>query len=207
MQPRTALLTWGGSSAPGADDESEAGESSKDDDADRNVRRRTTLHPPHSCPPLQSWRYTKHGMPITLFECWRWRPNLATSSERVRHIAYHMEHGVRRMPPTSRGGGGNPPIGGGVQRICVVMDLRGFETWMVPYVKTSVDVLRNHYPGRAGVICFINVPAYFRPVWKVIRPWLDDEIRGKTFFAPEGVDDIERAIGWVDKKNLKVGAV
>ena len=54
-------------------------------------------------------------------------------------------------------------------------------------------------------MCFINVPVYFRPVWKVIAPWLDDEIRSKTFFAPKNVDDAERAIKYLNKMPLKVG--
>ena len=42
-------------------------------------------------------------------------------------------------------------------------------------------------------------------VWKIISPWLDEEILGKTFFAPNSVDDVEKAIAWVDKKSLQVG--
>lgn len=50
-----------------------------------------------------------------------------------------------------------------------------------------------------------NVPGYFYTVWKVISPWLDDEIRSKTFFAPKKVDDVEKAIKYLNKMNLKVG--
>lgn len=42
-------------------------------------------------------------------------------------------------------------------------------------------------------------------MWKVISPWLDDEIRSKTFFAPKKVDDVEKAIKYLNKMNLKVG--
>ena len=76
---------------------------------------------------------------------------------------------------------------------------------MLANVHDCVNVLRNHYPGRAGAMCFINVPAYFHPVWKIISPWLDEEILGKTFFAPNSVSDVEKAIAWVDKKSLQVG--
>ena len=105
-----------------------------------------------------------------------------------------MEHYIRRMP--------NPRV----QRVCLVMDMQGFKASMLPHVHDCVNVLRNHYPGRLGCACFINVPGYFHPIWKIISPWLDEEILGKTFFAPSSVDDIEKAIAWVDRKNLLVGA-
>lgn len=109
-----------------------------------------------------------------------------------RHMAYHMHHLIRRMR-------------GNVERMCVVFDMRGFEGWMLPYVRQAVDVLRQHYPGRAGAMAFINVPGYFRAVWKIISPWLDDEIRSKTFFAPKEVDDVEKVIRYLNGMNLKTG--
>ena len=72
----------------------------------------------------------------------------------------------------------------------------------LPYIKSAIDVLRSHYPGRLGCACFINVPAYFYPVWRIIGPWLDEEILSKTFFLPKSVTDSEMAIQWVDKKKF-----
>ena len=38
-------------------------------------------------------------MPITLFEVGEWHPDRASSHlERTKHVAYHMEHYIRRMP-------------------------------------------------------------------------------------------------------------
>ena len=60
-------------------------------------------------------------------------------------------------------------------------------------------MLRMHYPGRAaGCMCFMNVPPYFQPFWKVILPWLDDKIRSKVFFAPGDVDGVERVVAYLD---------
>ena len=42
-------------------------------------------------------------------------------------------------------------------------------------------------------------------IWRIISPWLDEEILAKTFFAPSSVSDVEKAITWVDKKKLVVG--
>ena len=72
----------------------------------------------------------------------------------------------------------------------------------LPYIKVAINVLRSHYPGRLGCACFINTPGYFYPVWKIIGPWLDEEIIHKTFFLPKSVTDVELAVQWVDKKRL-----
>jgi len=108
-------------------------------------------------------------------------------------MAYHVHHLIRRMR-------------GKVERICIIFDMRGFEGWMLPYINQAVNVLRQHYPGRAGAMCFINVPGYFYAVWKVISPWLDDEIRSKTFFASSEVNDVEKSIAFLNKMNLKIGS-
>jgi hypothetical protein len=58
-------------------------------------------------------------------------------------------------------------------------------------------------------MCFINTPIYFTAVWKVISPWLDDEIRSKVFFVPNssygggGVNDVEAAIRYLNRMKLK----
>ena len=173
----------------------EEGEDKINNNDNKNRRRPPLqLDPPYNCPPLQSWQTTRHGLPITYFRCWRWRPDEASADEGERHLAYHIHHLIRRAPRD-------------VSRICVIFDMRGFEGWMLPYVRRSIDVLRRHYPGRAGAMCFINAPGYFTAVWKVISPWLDDEIRSKTFFAPKDVRDAERAINFLNKMNLKTGLI
>lgn len=147
----------GGDKRSSVDDR--AGGSGTDDDnfflAFREQWTRPPLQPPHVKPPLAQWRHTKQGMPLTFLEVANWHPELAGHDERVRHVAYHMEHYIRRMP--SRRGGKS-------KRCAIIMDLRGFKATMLPYVKECVDVLRLHYPGRLGAACFINVPAYFYPV-------------------------------------------
>ena len=65
-----------------------------------------------------------------------------------------------------------------------------------------VEVLRLHYPGRLGAACFINVPGYFHPVWKIISPWLNEEILEKTFFLPKSIQTNEEAVAWIDRKKL-----
>ena len=166
-----------------------------------NKQQLPPLDPPYHCPPLQSYRHTKHGLPITYFRCWKWKPHLASNEESEKHLAYHIHHLLRRMP--SRNINKNTSTNG-VSRICVIFDMTGFETWMLPYIHKCITILRQQYPGRAGAMCFINVPIYFTTVWRVISPWLDDEIRSKVFFAPKrSVYDVESAIGYLNKMKLK----
>ena len=171
------------------------------------------LHPPHTRPPMQQWRYTRNGMPITYFLADAWHPERVPHDERVQHVAYQMEHYIRRMP--LRGHSHR------VQRACIILDMTGFRPTTLPQVKECIDVLRNRapdtsasvlahsrptatsckwtphvscmvvstfadYPGRLGVAAFINVPPYFHPVWKLISPLLDDEVRIPTAISKGG---------------------
>lgn len=106
-----------------------------------------------------------------------------------------MEHYIRRMP--ARAGGTRR-----VQRCCFIMDMQGFRLTMLPHIKAAIHVLRAHYPGRLGCACFFNTPGYFHPAWKIISPWLDEEILSKTFFLPKSVTDVDKAITWIDRKRL-----
>ena len=153
------------------------------------------LHPPHNKPPMMQWRYTRHGLPITLIEVKRWFPERCGRHEVEMHTAYMMEHYIRRMPTTN---------GQRVERVCLLMDLSGFRATTLPYVRECINVLRLHYPGRLGAACFYRVPPYFIPIWNIIKPLLDEEIMLKTHFLPGSVRDVEAAIRWCDARELPV---
>ena len=191
-----ALTNGPGSNARTASVRDNGGNSDSTEGGSGNGRRKRQLplDPPMNPPPLQTWARTRHGLPITYFRAWMWRPHEASKAEQERHMAYLMSHLIRRMPR-------------GVSRICVVFDLHGFDSWMLSYIHRSVDILRTHYPGRAGAMVFINCPSYFSTVWRVISPWLDEEIKSKVYFAPSEVDDVDKAIKFVNGKALKVGPV
>ena len=164
---------------------------------------------PYDCPWSTSWRTTAHGLPVTHFRCWNWRPDLAgDANEMDLHAAYTMNHLIRRASQSRcRGRSGGGRGGDAVARVCIVFDLRGFETWMLPYIHRCVNLLREHYPGRAGAFVFINSPVVFRGVWGLISPWLDDELRSKVHFAPTDVQDVDGGIEYVNRMELRVGPV
>lgn len=155
------------------------------------------LHPPHNKPPMMQWRYTRHGLPITLIEVKRWFPERCGRHEVMMHTAYMMEHYLRRMPAANANGQR-------VERVCLMMDLSGFRATTLPYVRECINVLRLHYPGRLGAACFYGVPPYFIPIWNIIKPLLDEEIMLKTHFLPGSVRDVEAAIQWCDQRELPV---
>ena len=51
------------------------------------------LHPPHTRPTMQQWRYTRSGMPITYFLAKAWHPEYVPHEERIRYVACQMEDG------------------------------------------------------------------------------------------------------------------
>jgi hypothetical protein len=153
------------------------------------------LHPPHYKPRNVQWRYTKHGLPITLIEVRSWFPERAGKEETAVHTAYMMEHYIRRMQQQQ---------GGRVTRACLLLDMRGFRPATLPYVRICIEILRRHYPGRLGAACFYHVPPYFIPVWKLIRPLLDEEIMNKVHFLPSSVKDTDGAIAWCNHQDVPV---
>jgi len=157
--------------------------------------KRRELHPPYHCPPLMQWRYTRHGLPITVLEVRHWYPERYKGGKREEalHVAYHMEHYIRRMPFRR---------GRRVERCCIIISLKGFRASTVPHVVHCVNILRKHYPGRLGIACLIDVPNYFYPFWRVISPYLDEEIMSKVHFLPSSVKGTEAAIEWCNKQKL-----
>ena len=82
--------------------------------------------------------------------------------------------------------------------------MRGFRPATLPYVRECINVLRLHYPGRLGAACFYKVPAYFHPVWKLIKPLLDvlaPELRAKVHILGSDYEEFLR--GDLDKEALE----
>jgi len=167
-----------------------------------------TYYQPYDCPSSHTWRTTTHGLPITLFTCSKWRPDLATTPDEMdKHAAYTMTHLLKRIPRNNNNNNKRGEKVVVVSRVCIIFDLSGFETWMLPYIHRNIDLLREHYPGRAGAFCFINAPSLFRGVWKLIGPWLDDELRSKVHFANGDVNTVEHGIEYLNRMKLRVGPV
>ena len=70
------------------------------------------------------------------FQARAWYPERMSFDERVRHVSYHIEHYIRRMP--SHMGGKRR-----VQRCCIILDMHGFRAQTLPQVSPHVRWLAS----------------------------------------------------------------
>lgn len=73
-----------------------------------------------------------------------------------------------------------------LRRSIYIIDLQGmrfsdFVGDVVDFVKRAAALSSQHYPERAGVVYVINVPAWFKAVWNVVKPWVDESTLKKIF--------------------------
>jgi len=66
-----------------------------------------------------------------------------------------------------------------LRRSIYIIDLQGmrfsdFVGDVVDFVKRASGLSSQHYPERAGAVYVINVPAWFKMIWNVVKPWVDE---------------------------------
>ena len=64
-------------------------------------------------------------------------------------------------------------------RSITVIDLEGirmtdFVGECVDYVRKCSEFTGQHYPERAGTVLVINVPGWFKMIWNVVKPMVDE---------------------------------
>lgn len=59
----------------------------------------------------------------------------------------------------------------------------------VEFVKKAASFSAKHYPERAGFVFVINVPSWFKLIWQVVRP-IVDEATLKKIYILRGADEI-----------------
>jgi hypothetical protein len=77
-----------------------------------------------------------------------------------------------------------------------VIDLEGirfgdFVGEVVDFVKQASQLSAQHYPERAGFVFVINVPVWFKVIWNVIKPIVDDATLHKIYIL-RGKDEIRK---------------
>mmetsp|Transcript_715 Transcript_715/g.1984 ORF Transcript_715/g.1984 Transcript_715/m.1984 type:complete len:129 (+) Transcript_715:461-847(+) len=123
-------------------------------------------------------------MPVTTVTTSDWHPEEYGRKQNVAHVSFFIEEMVRRMPT-------------GVVGAAMFLDMGGFNVRsLIPYVKDGVDTMQCHYPCRLGAIIAFNLPRYFPAIWRIVKPWLNKDIRSKIKFAPPGVKDHQAALKW-----------
>ena len=64
---------------------------------------------------------------------------------------------------------------------------------VVDFVKKASALSATHYPERAGCVFVINVPTWFRFIWSVVKPWVD-EVTLQKIFILRGQEEIRNAM-------------
>jgi len=81
-----------------------------------------------------------------------------------------------------------------LQRSVYIIDLNGirfgdFVGEVVDFVKLASALSAQHYPERAGYVFVINVPAWFKIIWSVVKPMVDESTLEKIYIL-RGADEI-----------------
>lgn len=63
----------------------------------------------------------------------------------------------------------------------------------VDFVKKAAAFSAQHYPERAGYVFVINVPGWFKMIWGVVKPIIDEDTLKKIYIL-RGVDEIRTAM-------------
>lgn len=85
-----------------------------------------------------------------------------------------------------------------LQRSIYIIDLDGirlgdFVGEVVDFVKKASVLSAQHYPERAGFVFVINVPAWFKLIFSVIKPLIDESTLDKIYIL-RGADEIRKAL-------------
>jgi CRAL/TRIO domain len=81
-----------------------------------------------------------------------------------------------------------------VMRSIYIIDLEGirfgdFVGEIVDFVKKASKLSAQHYPERAGFVFVINVPTWFKFIWSVVKPIIDETTLEKIYIL-RGKDEI-----------------
>lgn len=89
-----------------------------------------------------------------------------------RAIVYFFETLIREAPPDAE------------QFICI-LDLKGLGIKNLDSKSfiAAAEILQTHYPQRVEKVFMINVPIIFNGLWKVVKPFLEEDIRNRVMFV------------------------
>jgi len=130
--------------------------------------------------------FDKKGRPIIIFNAGKHDPS-TDFLETLKLAVYGFELAIKSMPDD-------------VEEILIIENLEGFtkdnaDNRMVKYL---LEICQNHYPGRIGQFVAVNAPWYYRLLFKVVKPWLSDDLLSKVNIC----SDTSTLVDFVDPKNL-----
>jgi len=83
-------------------------------------------------------------------------------------------------------------------RSITVIDLQGmrfldFAGEVIDFVKRASEFTGQHYPERAGYVFVINVPGWFKAIWTVVKPMVDESTLEKIYIL-RGKDEVRESL-------------
>eukprot|EP00568_Trieres_chinensis_P001959 CAMPEP_0183308832 /NCGR_PEP_ID=MMETSP0160_2-20130417/22556_1 /TAXON_ID=2839 ORGANISM="Odontella Sinensis, Strain Grunow 1884" /NCGR_SAMPLE_ID=MMETSP0160_2 /ASSEMBLY_ACC=CAM_ASM_000250 /LENGTH=324 /DNA_ID=CAMNT_0025472733 /DNA_START=30 /DNA_END=1001 /DNA_ORIENTATION=- len=104
------------------------------------------------------------------------RENTKNETNQMRHLVYQLE---RAIAATAR-------IGGGKEKVNIIIDYKGYKLRNAPPPSTSrytLDILQRHYCERMHRSYICNPPFVFKAFWAFIKPFLDPVTKEKIVFC------------------------
>jgi hypothetical protein len=89
-----------------------------------------------------------------------------------RFVVYTFDRLIRAAPPDA-------------EQFIAIVDLKGLGLKNLDSKSfiAAFDIVQNHYPLRLDKIFMINVPLIFNGVWKVVKPFIDEDTRNRVTFV------------------------
>ena len=71
---------------------------------------------------------------------------------------------------------------------------------MISFLKIATSVAQDYYPEMLGQMFLVNTTFFFKTIWSVIKPFIDEKTRQKI--QVEKDDYLEKILEYIDKENL-----
>jgi hypothetical protein len=94
-------------------------------------------------------------------------------------------------------------------RSITIIDLEGirfmdFAGEVIDFVKRASAFTGQHYPERAGLVFVINVPGWFKVIWSVVKPMVDDVTLQKIYIL-RGKEEVRDTMEeWIAPENIPI---
>jgi hypothetical protein len=94
-------------------------------------------------------------------------------------------------------------------RSITIIDLEGirfmdFAGEVIDFVKRASAFTGQHYPERAGLVFVINVPGWFKVIWNVVKPMVDDVTLQKIYILRGKEEVREKMEEWIAPENIPI---
>ncbi|KAJ3023588.1 UNVERIFIED_CONTAM: hypothetical protein HDU68_008546 [Siphonaria sp. JEL0065] len=125
--------------------------------------------------------YDRRGRPIFHIDAAKLKS--ADSERYIKFFIFNLEHGPKLCPE-------------GVLHITIVIEVGGLTAFNLPPITDSIKILnalQSHYPGRLGILIFVNPSWAMWTFFKILSPLIDPNIKAKMHFVSSKIDSSKRS--------------